>query len=245
MNRFVKLALLIAAVALLDVSLLSPGLIGLDLSGDSPLQAAAAVTLLFLSVLALLFGSFRLLFPPSLAPAARRLDAPDDYVEALRGYRHVKAMKNEIAIAIDQIDRLEKKKDALFEALRLRFDPNEMSYKRFGSVIYEVSRLFYVNIRGMLGKLRVFDASEYDQFAGARGASKLPGKLAKERSELYQEYVTYVSDAASANEEILLKLDKLLLETSRLGVADLQEIDAMPGMQEIDDLIRQTRYYRT
>lgn len=245
MNRIAKLVLLIAAVALMDVSLLSPGLIGLDLSGDSPLQAAAAVTLLFLSVLALLFGSFRLLFPPSLAPAARRLDAPDDYVEALRGYRRVKAMKNEIAIAIDQIDRLEKKKDALFEALRLRFDPNEMSYKRFASVIYEVSRLFYVNIRGMLGKLRVFDASEYDKFAGARANPQLPGKLAKERSELYQEYVTYVSDAASANEEILLKLDKLLLETSRLGAADLQEIEAMPGMKEIDDLIQQTRYYRS
>ncbi len=245
MNRYPRLIGLVAAVALTDVVALSPGLLGLRLSGDSPFEAALGVTVLLMSLLVLLYGSFRLLLVSPRPPADLRLNVPDDYLEALRRYRRVKAMKISVMLAIDQIDRLEKKKAALFELLGQRFDPNEMSYRRFGSVIREVGNLFYANVRGMLGKLRVFDASEYDRFAGADGRQQLPGKLAKERSELYQEYVAYVSGAVGANEEILLKLDKLLLETSRLGGADFEEIEAMPGMTEIDELIRQTKYYRS
>ncbi|MNP47981.1 hypothetical protein D3C76_1420710 [compost metagenome] len=47
-----------------------------------------------------------------------------------------------------------------------------------------------------------------------------------------------------ANEEILLKLDKLLLEMSRLETADYRELEATPCMQEIDELIHQTKFYK-
>ena len=41
-----------------------------------------------------------------------------------------------------------------------------------------------------------------------------------------------------------MKLDKLLLEISRLDSLEPGDIDDMPCMQEIDALIKQTQYYK-
>jgi hypothetical protein len=42
----------------------------------------------------------------------------------------------------------------------------------------------------------------------------------------------------------LLKLDKLLLEISRLDSLEPGDIENMACMQEIDSLIKQTKYYK-
>ena len=47
-----------------------------------------------------------------------------------------------------------------------------------------------------------------------------------------------------ANEEIMLKLDKLLLEISLLGSTDYRDVEEMPCMKEIDMLIKQTKLYK-
>jgi hypothetical protein len=247
LNRVLKLLGLMIGVVLLDVIVLSPGLLGVQIGGDNILETASGVTLAFMSILVLLYGSYSLLLKPPVRAAIRDMVTHEDYIDALRRYRNVKALKADITLALDQIDRMEKKKDALFELLGQRFDPAELSYKRFSSVIHEVDHLFYLNIRGILNKVTVFDASEYDKFIGMQPQSppsQLTDKLVRERADLYQEYLSYVSGSTVANEEILLKLDKLLLEISRLDSTDYKAIEAMPGMKEIDDLIQQTKFYK-
>lgn len=56
--------------------------------------------------------------------------------------------------------------------------------------------------------------------------------------------MSFVKTALHINEEILLKLDKLLLEISRLDSWEIGDIGQMPGMQEIDALIKQTQFYK-
>ncbi|MFC5529756.1 hypothetical protein [Cohnella yongneupensis] len=245
MNRIMKLLGLMVGVVLLDVIVLSPGLIGIRIGGGNVLETASSVTLVFMSVLVLFYGSYGLLLKAPVRATVRDIITPEDYIDALRRYKNVKAVKSDIALAIDQVDRMEKKKSALFDMLSQRFDPKELSYTRFSTVIHEVNHLFYLNIRGILNKLIVFDASEYDKFTGAPKPAQWSNALVKERTDLYQAYITYVSGSAMANEEILLKLDKLLLEISRLDSADFKSIEAMPGMKEIDALIQQTKFYKT
>ncbi|MFD0671080.1 hypothetical protein [Cohnella sp. GCM10027633] len=245
MNRLLKLFGLISGIALLDIVVLSPGLFGVSIGGDNALESAFGVTFVFMSVLALLYGTYALLLRPPDKTSVRELQTSDDYIEALRRHKHVKALKADIGMALEQIDRMNKKHDALLSVLGQRFDPSELSYKRFGSVIRDVHSLFYLNIRGIVNKLTVFDAAEYDKFAGEPRPAHLSDKLVRERSELYRQYTAYVSGAVGANEEILLKLDKLLLEVSRLDSTDYETIEAMPGMIEIDELIRQTKFYRS
>lgn len=242
--RSVKLLGLIAGVVLLNILILSPGLLGVEIGGESVLETASGVTLLVISFLVLVYGSYVLLFQPPVVMPVKDIQTHEDYITALIHYRDVKALKKDIFLALDQLDRMEKKKDTLSDVLSQRFDQTELSYKRFISVIYEVEKLFYLNIRGILNKLSVFDASEFSIFANQQRAASFSNKLVQDKLNLYNEYLSYVTGYLGANEEIMLKLDKLLLEISLLNSTDYRDVEDMPCMKEIDALIKQTKFYK-
>jgi hypothetical protein len=244
LNRMktIKLAALIIGLVILNVVVLSPGFLGVQIGG-SPLSTAIGITLLFASALALLYGSYVLLFKlPAVVPLSR-IVTHDDYVEALMRHKRIKALGDDIALSVDQLDRLKKKNDTLLQVLNQRFEPSELSYKKFASVIEEVEKLFYLNIRSVLNRLNVFDEAEFERVTSYKSSSLSP-QLLQEKKAMYNEYVSFVKHALNTNEEILLKLDKLLLEISRLNSLEPGDIEGMPCMQEIDALIKQTKYYK-
>ncbi|REK74275.1 hypothetical protein [Paenibacillus paeoniae] len=244
--KAVKLFGLMIGIVILNIVVLSPGLLGVEIGGDSVMETASGITLLVVSFLLLVYGSYTLLIKPPYMPPVRDMKTHEDYVAALMHFRNVKGLKKEIALALDQLERMDKKKDTLLEVLGQRFEPSELSYKKFISVIDEVRKLFYLNIRGILNKLNVFDEKEYASFTA--GQQKKHGafssRLVEEKAALYQEYLAYMSGYLGVNEEILLKLDKLMLEISLLGSTDYRDVDEMPCMKEIDQLIKQTKYYK-
>jgi hypothetical protein len=66
----------------------------------------------------------------------------------------------------------------------------------------------------------------------------------EEKFEVYSEYITFVKAATEDNEQILLKLDKLLLEISDLNCIEGGQLEQMAGMIEIDNLIKQAKNYK-
>lgn len=241
-TKYIKLLGLILGVVILNIIVLSPGFLGVDIGG-SPLQAASAVTLLFTSTLVVLYGSYTLLFKQPVVIPVKQIRTHEDYVEALTHYRRVKPLEGDISLAIEQLERIRKKKDTLMNVLNQRFDPTELSYKKFASITEEVEKLFYLNVRSILNRLNVFDESEFDSVMNKK-STKFSVKLLQEKTLVYNEYLSFVNGSLGTNEEILLKLDKLLLEISRLDSFELGDIDNMPCMQEIDTLIKQTKYYK-
>lgn len=124
-----------------------------------------------------------------------------------------------------------------------RFDEGELSHKKFSSVAYEVEKLFYLNVKSILNRLSVFDESEYLSVMNQR-QSKFSREILEEKTKVYNEYLSFMKSSLSTNEEILLKLDKLIIEISRLDSFEPGDIDNMPCMQEIDSLIKQTKLYK-
>ena len=239
-----KLLGLIFGIALLNIIILSPGLAGVNIRSGNALEAATGVTVLIVSVFVLFYGSYALMFKPAAAPPVKNVQNHEDYVEALNYYRNVKPLRKDVDLAVDQLERMEKKKKTLFDVLGQRFNSAELSYKKFAAVIAEVEKLFYLNARGILNKLSVFDASSFSGSAAQQGAASFSNRLMQQKTELYNEYLSYVTGYLGANEEILLKLDKLMLEISLLGSADYRDVDDMPCMKEIDALIKQTKFYK-
>lgn len=246
MNRAksMKLLGLVSVVVFLNIIVLSPGLLGVVIGGESVLKTALGVTLLFISFLVVLYGSYSLLFKPPIIAPVKELKTPEDYIAALEQYKNVKVLKKDITLALDQLVRIEKKRDTLFMILSQRFDPMELSFKKFKAISYEVEKLFYLNIRGILNKLSVFDASEFSLFASSQRPTQFSDKLVQKKTALHNEYLAYVTGYLGANEEILLKLDKLLLEISLLDSTEYKDVEDMPCMKEIDELIKQTRFYK-
>ncbi|WP_422659381.1 hypothetical protein ACK8P5_02230 [Paenibacillus sp. EC2-1] len=245
-SKSLKLLLLVAGVAALNIVMLSPGLLGVEIGGGNALQTALGVTVLFMSLLILLYGSYVLLLkrPTIVIAPVRDLKSREDYIAAIHGYRNVKVLKNDIALALEQLDRIEKKKLTLLNVLRQRFDEGELSYRKFYSVIIEVEKLFYLNITGILNKLGVFTASDFANMATQHRSTQRSTNVMKKKTELYDQYLAAVAGYLDGNEEILLKLDQLLLEISRLGSTDYNDVEEMPCMKEIDLLINQTKLYK-
>ena len=61
---------------------------------------------------------------------------------------------------------------------------------------------------------------------------------------MYEEYITFVKDSVEDNEEILLKLDKVLLELSKFNSLDDGELENMNAMNEVDELISKINLYK-
>ncbi len=246
MNRAksMKLLGLVSVVVFLNIIVLSPGLLGVVIGGESVLKTALGVTLLFISFLVVLYGSYSLLFKPAIIAPVKEMKTPEDYMAALEQYKNVKVLKKDITLALDQLVRIEKKRDTLFTILSQRFDPTELSFKKFKAISYEVEKLFYLNIRGILNKLSVFDAAEFSLFTSSQRPTQFSDKLVQKKTALHNEYLAYVTGYLGANEEILLKLDKLLLEISLLDSTDYKDVEDMPCMKEIDELIKQTKFYK-
>lgn len=242
MTRYIKMLGLIVGLAALNVLVFSPGLIGLGFDGGA-FTTALAVTLLFGSAAALLYGSYALLFRQPVALPVKRIETHEDYVEALSFYRRIKVLHEDIALAMSQLNRMKNKKETLINVLNQRFEPGELSYQKFAGVAMEVEKLLYLNIRSILNRLNVFDKAEYASMMKAKPAG-MSDQLYQEKAKVYQDYLSYMKSTLHINEEILLKLDQLLLEISRLDGVAAEEIEHMPCMKEIDQLIRHTKLYR-
>jgi hypothetical protein len=241
-TKFIKLLGLILGVSVLNILVLSPGFLGVEI-GKNALATAFGVTLLLASMLFLFYGSYVLLFKPPAVIPIKQIQTHEDYVEALIRYRRVKALEDDITLALEQLDRMRKKQETLLNVLIQRFELNELSYKKFASVTQEVEKLFYLNVRSVLNRLNVFDESEFESVKSQK-SSRFSRELLQEKTKMYNEHLSFVKNSLGTNEEILLKLDKLLLEISRLDSFELGDIENMPCMQEIDSLIKQTKYYK-
>ncbi|MGQ8875401.1 hypothetical protein [Paenibacillus sp. TSA_86.1] len=242
MTRYIQFFGLILGIVAVNVLAFSPGFAGMGF-GESAFQTALSVTVLFGSVLALFYGSYNLLFKQPVVLPVRQIETHEDYVEALSFYRRIKILEEDITLGLSQLNRMKKKKETLMNVLHQRFDPGELSFKKFAMVTEEVEKLLYLNIRSILNRLNVFDEADYASMLKAK-SSTIPQKLFQEKTKVYNDYLTYVKDSLHTNEEILLKLDQLLLEISRLDSVEAGDIERMPCMQEIDELIKHTKLYR-
>jgi hypothetical protein len=241
-SKYIKLIGLIFGVVVLNIVVLSPGFIGVEIGG-SALTTAIGVTMLSASALGLLYGSYTLMLKVPVVLPVKQIKTHEDYVEALTRYRRVKALEEDITLALEQLGRMKKKKETLLNVLNERFETTELSYKKFASVTQEVEKLFYLNVRSILNRLNVFDESEFEMVRSQK-PTKFSPELLQEKTNVYNEYLSFVKNSLGTNEEILLKLDKLLLEISRLDSFEPGDIENMPCMQEIDSLIKQTKLYK-
>lgn len=119
-----------------------------------------------------------------------------------------------------------------------------MSYKKFNYVILDIKNLFYVNIKSIINKINIFDQNEYKKINKRINNETNQNKILIEKINMYKEYITFVKNAIEDNEEILLRLDKVLLELSKFNSLDEGELENMSAMDNIDDLISKIKLYK-
>ena len=239
-----KLLGLNLGIAATNIIVFSPAFIGLTLFGVSEFQTALGITVLFLSGAGLTYGNYRHLSVPETLPPKNKIMTVEDYVEALNVHRGLKTFGKTVEILLDQIGRLQKKNKTLRDILLQIFSASEMSYQKFDVVITEVEKIFFMNIRSILNKLNAFDEEDYEIVRTNHDAGAFSQQFMEDKFKIYYEYIAFVDAAAEDNEQILLKLDRLLLEISGLNSIESGQLEQMPGMVEIDNLIKNAKYYK-
>ena len=242
-EKWVRLLSLNLGIAAANIIVFSPGLIGLEL-GASALAAASGSTIIFLSGAGLFYGNYKLLSEPENPIPVNQISTVEGYIGALNDQRDLKTFEKNIELLLDQIERLQKKNKTIREILLQIFSASEIAYKKFDAVIAEVEKIFFMNIRSVLNKLNAFDEDDYNFVRSRQEAGAFSEQFMEEKLKVYYEYIKFVNAATEDNEQILLKLDKLLLEISGLNSIESGELEQMAGMIEIDNLIKQAKYYK-
>jgi len=212
--------------------------------GGSALATAFGSAFIFLSGAGLIYGNYRLLTEQERVTPANNIMTVEDYVEKLNTHRELKTFKKTVDLLLNQIERLQNKNKIIRDILLQIFSASEMSYTKFEAVIAEVEKIFFMNIRSILNKMNAFDEDDYNFIRKKRESGDFSEQFMEEKIEVYNEYITFVKASTEDNEQILLKLDKLLLEISGLNSVESGQIEEMPGMIEIDNLIKQTTNYK-
>jgi hypothetical protein len=211
----------------------------------SALATAFGSAFIFLSGAGLIYGNYRLLAEPERVTPADKIMTAEDYVEELNAHRELKTFKKTVDMLLDQIERLQNKNKIIRDILLQIFSASEMSFKKFDGVISEVEKIFFMNIRSILNKMNAFDEDDYNFIRTKCESGDFSEEFMEEKIEVYNKYITFLKAATEDNEEILLKLDKLLLELSGLNSVESGQLEKMPGMIEIDNLIKQTGVYKS
>ena len=241
-----KLIGLNVGIAVVNVILFSRGLIGLTLGTDA-LLTAIGVTEIVMSIMAFGYGNYRLLFSEPSQPRlykGEELAEPKSYVEALEERKDKKVFEQDINTAIEQIYRIEDKDRALDSILSQYFSPQEITFTRFQIAINAVQALFFNNVKKMLNRITIFDYKDYTkQMNKLRNSPSVDGvnvasQTLSAQIKIYNEHIGYVRSVVETNENILVKMDSLLLEISKLDDIDEAGLENIAAIQEINDLIK-------
>ncbi len=250
-KQIIRLILLNLGIILLNVILFSRGLVGLTL-GENILATAFGITVIVMSIVAFFWGNSSLLFKkqaPVLYIGTEQLTNEKDYLEALEEKRDKKIFIKDINTVMEQISRIRSRNESLDTILKQHFSPQEMTSVRFRMVIDSVNELFYGNVKKMLNRISIFDDRDYNVIVyklrySTVTLSPQESQTLQNRLAVYQEHLDYIHNLIEMNEEIIVKLDRLLLEISKLDDFDENNIEKTEAIREMNDLIRQTKFYK-
>ncbi len=242
MRKIRRLVILNFSIVLINIALFSNALLGLSLLSGSTLSITIAWVVVLGSVFGFFKGNLSILNKPETRFLLQNVNSLDGCVAVFEEAVHNGDVFDEdILKNIEQIKRFRRKYATIQDILLQKFSKSEMSYQKFCGVLQEVERVIYMNMRSILNKIAAFDIDEYEAMEkkGTRGH-----EYSEEKMNIYKEYIAYVSEATKTNEDILLKLDRLLLEISRYNSLEDGDIQKLPAMMEMDDLIQTANLYK-
>jgi hypothetical protein len=243
-DKIIKMTSLNSGIVIVNIILFSPGLVGIQMGGSSVFSTALGITSILMSVVIFGYGNYKLLGEKEKIIETSKIKTTEDFVYALEQNFSKKTFGEDINIILTQIKRLQKKKETINDILLQRFGATEMSYSKFNNVILDAENVFYINIRSIINKLNAFDEDEYKSIKNDAIQKNFSEGFLKEKIDIYNEYISFVKNSIEDNEQIILKLDKLLLEISKLNSLEEGDIESMSAMKEIDELIANTKLYK-
>jgi len=241
-KRKKRLFILNTAIVLVNIVLFAQPFLGLSLTDGDTLSVGVAWGALLVSALVFVRGNSRILAQKDTRLLAQSIQSLEGCVPVFQeAIRSGDVFANDIRQNIDQAGRFRRKHNTIREILLQKFSAGEMSFQKFNGVLQEVEQVVYMNMRSILNKISAFDMADY-QAMRRQGTPNSPQAQAK--MDIYNDYISFVKSATHANEDILLKMDKMLLEISRYNSLEGGDVQNLPAVVEMDQMIKNASLYR-
>ncbi len=241
-----KLILFNVIIFAVNIVVFSNAFLKVRLFADSALETIVGMAVIIGSVLFFIVINYRLISPKAKAldPEATvdKITDLESCAQTIARLDYAGTFSEKLSDVSAQIKKAQKKGDLINDILLQKFSATELSYGKFTGVVQGAEKILVANIKSMLNKICAFDDEEYNEIL--RGKSSLSPSIAKQKMDIYKEYIDYVDQAVYGNEEILLRLDKLLLEISKFNSLSMDELESMPALGELDTLIRDSKWYK-
>ncbi|MDR1563539.1 MAG: hypothetical protein LBS74_01090 [Oscillospiraceae bacterium] len=237
-----QLLILNAVIIAVNIALFSRAFLGLSLFTGTALAVSLAWTDIIISITAFVRGNMLIMKKEETHMLTQGIRSLDDCVGVFQeAINNGDVFDESILKNIDQIKRFKRKQNTIKDILLQKFSPEEMSFKKFNGVLAEVQEVFYLNMRSILNKISAFDVDEYERLVKTNSGGD---ELTQAKMEIYSEFISFVNNATKINEEILIKLDKMLLEISKYNSLEDGDINKLAAIIEMDELIKNAGLYR-
>lgn len=241
-----KLIIYNGIILAVNIVLFSNAFLKVRIFGDSTLETIIGIAVILGSVFFFFYINLRLFGPrsPKIDPARTldKLSSLESCHDTIVHLDYSGTFSPKLKDVLEQIQKMQKKKALIKDILLQKFSDGEMSYDKFFSSVTSAEQIMVLNIKSMLNKICAFDDEEYTEIK--EGRSSLRQSIATQKMDIYNEYIEFVDLAVEGNEEILLRLDKLLLEISNFNSVSISELESMPALRELDTLIQDSKWYR-
>ena len=239
-KKIFLLALVNLSIVLFNFIIFSNAFLGFSLTEGSTFSMSVA----WFSIVASVFSFFKLNGKllkkvDNYALLSKKMENLDDCVNVFEeAIQNGDVFDEDILVNLEQINRFRRKKNTIRELLLQKFLSKELTYQKFDNVLNNVEEVFYLNMRSILNKIAAFDVEEYENY------QKKGIQVSEEKKKIYNEYIKFVKNATKMNEDILLKLDKMLYEITRYNSLEDDDIKEFPAIVEIDELIQNAKLYK-
>jgi hypothetical protein len=206
---------------------------------------------IFLGSLGLYFYlSYRIFFrvkPPKAAVyTGDTIESIPRYIKLINEYidNNGKTFRKNLETIVEYCQKFIRKKELLNKTLLANFSPTELTYVKFNTILNGIENSIANNLNSILVHLHGFDEDEYEQTFKNPASLSSTAVNNRERFQLYKDHIKFVDSSVSFIDGILLKMDKLQFETTKLKTIDYNNIENLESVKDIDHLISTMKYYK-
>ena len=242
-KKIFQLILLNLLIIIANVSVFSKAFLGFSLLVGSALSMSVAWFTLLGSISSFAYFNRKILLPKNTySIISQRINSLDDCVNVFeKAIDNGDTFDNDILKNLSQIKRFKRKMNTIKEILQQKFSVEEITYQKFDNTLNELEEILYMNMKSILNRIAAFDIEEYENL---QKRDFPPNEVSEEKMEIYRDYISFVRNATRTNEDILLKLDKIILELSRNNALEGEQIRELPAITEMDELIKNVKLYK-
>lgn len=248
MRRYARLLASYAGIAITAMVLYTPWLVGLTPSDPSILRAGLSVICGI--VLTGAFGASTYAYlqePEYRLLESGEVDDPEDVLPLLQGYADRPVVGSYAQEGATQIELMEHRHQRLYRVIEAKFGAESLSHDRFAAVVDAARLTLLRNCALLANRIQSFDVDGYRKrrklLPGTAGDAQQEDALSVEREHIYEEALADMREVIEANERLMLEMGKLEMELSDLESDDNREGNSRM-LEEVADLLEQTKYYR-